>query len=140
MTEPTQTPFTQVEPEEVASTPVPQEIESQKPPKSNGMIILLIGLFVIGIITAIFFYYQYNNLNDKDQPGNSTVEQQVIGLSMASLRVERWRYDRDRIIAEAEERGMLVNVTDANDDDGLQISQAENLILQGVDVLIVIAN
>jgi len=139
MTEPTQTSFTQVEPE-VASIPVLQEIETQKPSKSNGMIILLIGLFVIGIITAIFFYYQYNNLNDKDQPGNSTVEQQVIGLSMASLRVERWRYDRDRIIAEAEKRGMLVNVTDTNDDDGLQISQAENLILQGVDVLIVIAN
>lgn len=139
MTEPVQEANPQVE-VETPIEQVDQYVEPAKLPKSNGPIILLMGLFVIGIITAIFFYYQYSQLNKTEEPSDQVAEQQVIGLSMSSLRVERWRYDRDQIIAEAEKRGMLVNVTDANDDDGLQISQAENLILQGVDVLIVIAN
>lgn len=95
------------------------------------------AIIIIAILVYIFVIKPATTNSIKESKLN---EQKVIGLSLTSLRIERWKNDRDNIIAEAEKRGLLVNVTDANDDAALQISQAENLILQGVDVLIVIAN
>ncbi|NLG85350.1 MAG: sugar ABC transporter substrate-binding protein [Firmicutes bacterium] len=62
-----------------------------------------------------------------------------VGLSMATLAEERWKVDRDLFKAEIEKLGGEVIVAAANGDENLQNSQAENLITQGVDVLVVIA-
>jgi D-xylose transport system substrate-binding protein len=61
-----------------------------------------------------------------------------IGLSMDTLKEERWQKDRDIFIAAAKKAGAKVLVQAANGDDALQVSQAENLLSQGVDVLVVI--
>ncbi|RKU10510.1 D-xylose ABC transporter substrate-binding protein [Candidatus Poribacteria bacterium] len=61
-----------------------------------------------------------------------------IGLSMDSLRVERWQKDRDIFKAEAEKLGAEVIVQSADGDPLKQNEQAENMITQGVDVLVVI--
>lgn len=57
---------------------------------------------------------------------------------MDSLRVERWRKDRDIFIEEAKKLGAEVIVQSADGDERRQNQQAENLITQGVDVLVVI--
>lgn len=62
----------------------------------------------------------------------------VIGLSMDTLQEERWQKDRDIFVEAAKKLGAEVNVQSANSDDAKQISQAENLISQGVNVLVVI--
>jgi len=61
----------------------------------------------------------------------------TIGFSMDTLKEERWQRDRDLFVAKAEELGARVLVQAANGDDALQNSQAENLLTQGVDVLLV---
>lgn len=61
-----------------------------------------------------------------------------IGLSMDTLKEERWQKDRDIFVARASELGAEVLVQAANSDDALQNSQAENLLTQGVDVLVVV--
>lgn len=61
-----------------------------------------------------------------------------IGLSMDSLRVERWQKDRDIFKAEAEKLGAEVIVQSADGDERRQNEQVENMITQGVDVLVVI--
>ncbi len=61
-----------------------------------------------------------------------------IGLSIGSLRVERWQKDRDFFIAEAKKLGAEVIVQSADDDPNIQNQQAENMITQDVDVLVVI--
>ncbi|MGI9067864.1 MAG: sugar ABC transporter substrate-binding protein [Pyrinomonadaceae bacterium] len=61
----------------------------------------------------------------------------VIGFSMDTLKEERWQRDKDLVEKRAKELGIQVNVQVANGDDNLQIKQAENLLTQGVDVLIV---
>ena len=60
-----------------------------------------------------------------------------IGFSMDTLKEERWQRDKELVEKRAKELGMEVNVQVANGDDNLQIKQAENLLTQGVDVLIV---
>ena len=61
-----------------------------------------------------------------------------IGLSMDTLKEERWQRDRDLFVKRAQELGAEVLVQAANSDDALQNSQAENLLTQGVDVLVVV--
>src|SRR6266576_386298 len=61
----------------------------------------------------------------------------VIGFSMDTLKEERWQRDKDLVERRAKELGVQVSIQVANGDDNLQIKQAENLLTQGVDVLIV---
>ncbi len=60
-----------------------------------------------------------------------------IGFSMDTLKEERWQRDRDYFVARAKELGAEVFVQAANGDDAVQTQQAENLLTQGVDVLVV---
>src|ERR1044071_2616691 len=61
-----------------------------------------------------------------------------IGLSMDTLKEERWQRDRDLFVARAKELGAEVLVQSANGDDAVQTKQADNLLTQGIDALVVI--
>src|SRR3954468_17085834 len=61
----------------------------------------------------------------------------TIGLSLDTLREERWQRDRDLFVKRCGELGAKVLVQAANNDEAVQSSQAENLLTQGVDVLVV---
>ena len=61
-----------------------------------------------------------------------------IGLSMDTLKEERWQKDRDMFVKRAEELGAEVVVQSADGNDETQVKQAESLLTQGVDVLVVI--
>lgn len=73
-----------------------------------------------------------------EKPDATATKKIKIGLSMDSLRVERWQKDRDIFKAEAEKLGAEVIVQSADGDERRQNEQAENMITQGVDVLVVI--
>ncbi len=62
-----------------------------------------------------------------------------IGVSFATLQEEKWERDRANMEARAAELGAELIVQSANGDEELQNSQCENLITQGIDALIVIA-
>ena len=91
----------------------------------NSAMVYLAALLIC--CTTIFFGY-----------ADSSEKKIKIGLSMDSLRVERWRKDRDIFIEEAKKLGAEVIVQSADGDERRQNQQAENLITQGVDVLVVI--
>lgn len=57
---------------------------------------------------------------------------------METLKEERWQHDRDFFVAKAESLGCEVLVQACNGNDEVQIAQAENMITQGVDVLVVV--
>lgn len=61
-----------------------------------------------------------------------------IGFSMDTLKEERWQRDQDLFVQRAKELGAEVLVQVANGDDAAQTQQAENLLTQGVDVLVVV--
>src|SRR5215471_12926590 len=61
-----------------------------------------------------------------------------IGFSMDSLLQERWQRDRDFFVQRAKELGAEVLVQSAGGNDSVQVRQAENLLTQGVDVLVVV--
>ena len=65
-------------------------------------------------------------------------EKPVIGLSLDTLKEERWQQDRDTFTAAAEKLGAKVIVQSANSDDTRQVRDVESLISRGVDVLVIV--
>ncbi len=61
-----------------------------------------------------------------------------IGFSMDTLKEERWQRDKDLVEKHCREIGAELNVQVANGSDSEQIKQAENMLTQGIDVLIVV--
>ena len=72
-----------------------------------------------------------------EKPAAGGAKKIRIGFSMDTLKEERWHRDRDLLIQRAGELGAEVLVQAANGNDALQNSQAENMLTQGVDVLLV---
>ena len=65
-------------------------------------------------------------------------EKPVIGLSLDTLKEERWQRDRDTFTAEAKKLGATVIVQSANSDDTRQARDVESLISRNVDVLVIV--
>ena len=76
--------------------------------------------------------------SDKSNNTKSNSGRIRIGLSMDTLKEERWQRDRDLFVERAKELGADVLVQAADGDDKVQTQQAENLLTQGVNVLVVI--
>jgi len=64
----------------------------------------------------------------------------VIGFSMDSLVVERWRRDRDLFTRAAVDLGAKVIVTVADQDPAVQETQVRELADKGIDVLVIVPN
>ncbi len=94
-------------------------------------VILLCGIFVIGLV----FILKNKTTFRPSQQKESSIR---IGFSLGDLREERWQRDKELFVAEAEKLGAYVQVTSANSDAELQKNQIENLISQGVDVLVIV--
>ena len=62
----------------------------------------------------------------------------MIGFSLGGIRLERWIKDEQSIVERARELGATVVCLSALENPDLQNNQAENLIIQGVDVLVVV--
>ncbi|MBI4424201.1 MAG: substrate-binding domain-containing protein [Elusimicrobia bacterium] len=71
-------------------------------------------------------------------PGAGERRPPLIGLSLDTLKEERWQHDRDLFVARARELGADVLVQAANSDDTRQIQDVEALISRRVDVLVVV--
>lgn len=108
--------------------------------------VLLFGLVLIISLTACSTGNTQTTTSDngnaeKNADDSANVKKDdklVIGFSLDTLQEERWQKDRDLFKAAAEALGAEVNVQSANSDDAKQIGQAENLISQGVDILVVV--
>ena len=97
---------------------------------------LLLCLLVLGLIAgACVSGTQQTNNGPRKKKGPN--EQVKIGFSMDTLKEERWQRDKDLVEKRAKEVGAEVNVQVANGSDSEQIKQAENMLTQGIDVLIV---
>ncbi|MFN2452822.1 MAG: D-xylose ABC transporter substrate-binding protein [Pyrinomonadaceae bacterium] len=61
-----------------------------------------------------------------------------IGFLMDTLKEERWQRDKDLFEQHARELGAEVSTQVANGNDAEQLRQAENLLTQGINVLVVV--
>lgn len=83
---------------------------------------------------------EYDSEDKQDEPFEKEMHQDSIriGFSMDTLEEERWTRDRDLFKQAVENLGAEVEVKAAYGNTALQISQAETLISQGVDLLVLV--
>lgn len=60
-----------------------------------------------------------------------------IGFSMATLKEERWQRDKKAFEEYCQQVGVDCRITVANNDAGRQANDVENLLTQGIDVLVI---
>jgi D-xylose transport system substrate-binding protein len=97
---------------------------------------LIVGSFLFLAIACVNAPQQNaGNSTSNEAPKSGKIR---IGLSMDTLKEERWQKDRDLFVKRAEELGAEVLVQAADGKDETQVKQAESLLTQGVDVLVVI--
>jgi D-xylose transport system substrate-binding protein len=94
--------------------------------------LLIVSLLVAGGLAAC---HRGQEEGRREPRGNRPPR---IGFSMDSLQLERWRHDRDEFIARARQLRAEVFVQSANGVDAVQVRQCENLLTQGVDVLVIV--
>ncbi|MDB6152814.1 MAG: xylF [Chthoniobacteraceae bacterium] len=103
---------------------------------------LRISLVVVSCILSILIGLSIARSGKKDGPGREILSRQrpLIGLSLDTLKEERWQGDRDMIVKRATELGADITVQSANSDDTRQISDVQALITSKVDVLVIVAH
>jgi D-xylose transport system substrate-binding protein len=99
-------------------------------------VILIVVLFFVGIGYFLYSQGYIDKLFKKSE--SETGKGVVIGLSLGTLREERWATDRDLFIERAEQLGAEVTVQSANSDADLQNTQIENFISQGVKIIVIV--
>lgn len=98
----------------------------------NVRILLVIVSFALSIATGLVL-----SRGGSDNGGGPR-ERPRIGLSMDTLKEERWQADRDLFVKRAQELGADVEVQAANSDDARQLREVEAMITNGIDALVII--
>ena len=73
-----------------------------------------------------------------EAPTSGTAKPYKVGVLWDFLQVERRVKARDYLMAEAKRLGFEIVFQNANGDEKLQLQQAENLITQGVDLIVIL--
>ncbi len=102
----------------------------------KNVVLTVIGLLVIsGLVFGVLKYGGFLMPKEKEVAVGKPVR---IGFSMGDLREERWQKDRDLFVAAAKKMGASVQVTSANSDPDLQNTQIENMVSQGMDIIVIV--
>ena len=104
---------------------------------------LIKNLRIISIFTIfVCLIFAMACVQAPEQNSANTVQEKSgkirIGFLMDSLKQERWQKDREAFVKRAEELGAEVLVQAADGNSETQIKQAESLLTQGVDVIVLV--
>jgi D-xylose transport system substrate-binding protein len=109
----------------------------RKKPNLMRLYILVLAVICLALVVVGCVSGPQSSSSGVDRKKKGPNDPVVIGFSMDTLKEERWQRDKDLVEKRGKELGVQVLVQVANGDDSLQVKQAENLLTQGVDVLIV---
>lgn len=105
--------------------------------------IALLILSMIFIAQSIFLIYKLFPQEVEEQPGQPTQSSEPdfkVGVSLGTLKEERWIKDRDILMSRIKDLGGEAIVVNANNDDDDQMKQVRYLVSQGIQVLIIVPN
>ncbi|WAA09263.1 ribose ABC transporter substrate-binding protein RbsB [Fervidibacillus albus] len=99
----------------------------------------LLGMLVVLLLSACSLNSpsEGNESSSDDENNDASDETKVIGLSISTLNNPFFVTLRDGAEEKAKELGLDITTVDAQDDPAKQVSDIEDLIQQGVDILLV---
>src|SRR5687768_6548788 len=101
----------------------------------RSSLIVLLFLFALIAGGCVSGTQQPNGTAKKKKGPNDPI---FIGLSMDTLKEERWTRDKQLIEQKAREVGAQLSVDVAQGNDAIQVQQADAMLTKGVDVLIIV--
>ncbi len=93
-------------------------------------------LFLVSLVVVLSLGLLAGCGSNSANTSSGKAKKVKIGFSLPTLKEERYQKDRDQFIKKATELGAEVLVQAANNDENLQKSQVENLITQGINILV----
>lgn len=113
--------------------------------KGNILLFMLLLLFLITACKPNESNTEHRDVNEKPSSQRETTGNRVeaddriiIGFSMDTLAEDRWVRDRELFRKAVEALGAEVKIYASEGDDALQILQAETLINEGIDLLVIV--
>ncbi|RLL48395.1 D-xylose ABC transporter substrate-binding protein [Oceanobacillus piezotolerans] len=113
--------------------------------KGNILLLMLLLLLLITACEQNKSNTEHRGLNEKPSTHRETIESHteaddkiIIGFSMDTLAEDRWVRDRELFRKAVEALGAEVKIFASEGDDALQILQAETLINEGIDLLVIV--
>nr|WP_148866629.1 substrate-binding domain-containing protein [Thermosediminibacter litoriperuensis] len=104
---------------------------------SRTHLVIFLMLFIAVMILAACSYSSIGNeISVMEEEGDRI----RVGISLGTLKEERWLKDRDILMAKLKDLGAEVFVKNANNDDEDQLKQVRYLLDQKIDVLILVPN
>ncbi|QHJ69183.1 D-xylose ABC transporter substrate-binding protein [Planococcus halotolerans] len=104
-------------------------------PLTRILLLLILGILLVACRDTVEVpekaVFKEDNLPESNEPLK-------IGFAMDTLKEERWLKDRKLFQEAIESHGLEVEIRAANGDDALQIAQAEEMIQQGIDLLVIV--
>jgi D-xylose transport system substrate-binding protein len=97
-----------------------------------------LGALAVAVAFSITACGIVNSGEDASKQVNKKDDKIVIGFSIENFKEERWQRDKEAFEGKIKELGAEVKTLMANGDDSTQMNQAEQLISQGVDVLVIV--
>ncbi len=104
--------------------------------KGFSSIGVLVTIAIIVILAGLFLYYKFN-MSSKVVVENKPKDI-LIGFSITTLQEERWQKDKFEFQKKATEMGVIVDFQAAQNDSQKQISQIENMIVNGEDIIVIV--
>lgn len=109
-----------------------------KKARKVGLLYLIFLLMLLAACEEGVSPMQNENKEAENERVTDPEDKLKIGFSMDTLEEERWPRDRDLFKEAVESLGAEVVIREAKGDDTLQIVQAETLISEGVDLLVIV--
>lgn len=94
----------------------------------------------IALIVSLLFCVASGCTNPTTAPQNATADpnkKPKIGFAMATVKEERWQRDRDAFEAHCKKLNVECVITVADNNSSRQANDVDNLLTQGVDVLVI---
>jgi D-xylose transport system substrate-binding protein len=101
-------------------------------------VFIALAVIVILLVAGGIGLYYYRSSKSAPSTTSALANEPLIGFSLGVLREDRWVTDRADFIEKAQQLGATVIDTSTDYDVATQISQIENLITQGVKVLVIV--
>jgi D-xylose transport system substrate-binding protein len=101
----------------------------------------LVGVLVLMMLFSVVGCTSQPAAEDTETPNEEEIDEIIIGVSLPTLQEERWKKDEAMIKKELQSLGIKAEnilIQSAGGNEQKQVTQCENLITQGIDVLIVI--
>lgn len=111
------------------------------PPAGAHLRVLLVAAsLVLSVVIGLLLSRQGRGAPGSERAGGRATGRVSIGLSLDTLKEERWQRDRAAFVARANALGADVIDLSANSNDTQQVRDVESLITSRVDVLVIVAH